>query len=296
METIAQRDYEEKAQQRLKAFDALEDLVRNPESVDIGLDVAAEKEKAELDLQRADLLNRLSAMTGYPFAVYDGAEMPGAAGFVLTNGEKTIYIAEHVLDDPNFADHVAKHEAYHLNTMLVLPVAPDFGEEHFKTLDNYLPETFKNNTFYLEGFNEWLTANNDEQGVEVTAYGPNVKAAQHLEALAVSATGESLMSKFKAGDYHGFAETLKITTDRLMLHEALQRAEVTESEKLSLRLNIKAHKDPINSSEKADLAVDNWVSAVKASKIKKALLSGDSELLASLVKEVKEPHPQLLVA
>lgn len=280
METIAHRDYVKNAENNYDLANQLAELARSPESFEGGLtlaEIAEVKKEAEAQMRRANLIERLSGMTGFDFAVYDATEMPETAGFVKTNGEQTIYISNQTLDNPTFADHVAKHEAYHLKTMLVLPVETGFTNEYFATLDRYLPKSFKENEFYLEGFNEWLTANNDEQGVEVTAYGPNVKAAQQLEALARSATGESLMGKFETGDYHGFARVLKTTTDRLMLHEALVRTDLSESEKKSLAVNVKICTEPIDSSEKADLVVDNWISTIKAQAVKKALLSSDSD-------------------
>ncbi|NCP67437.1 hypothetical protein GW756_02040 [bacterium] len=283
MEAVKQPDYRERAEQTYEAVQALLKLSQNPEIKELGLDLEAEKNKAERGLRRAQLLTKLKDATGFNFAVYEGSLMPGAAGFVKTNGEQTIYIAEHTLDEPAFADHVAKHEAYHLKTMLFLPVETDFSAEHFLALNLYLPEKFENNEFYLEGFNEWLTANHDEQGEEVTAYGAHVAAAKQLEALAYGATGESLMNCFETGDSLGFARILKTTTDRLMLHEALEAGEYEDSEKAALRPFIKLYPEPVASPEKAEVIIESWSAKMKADKLKELLLNGEMDELKETI-------------
>ncbi len=274
MESLNHRHYREKAEGRVSAFEALADLANHPEAREIGLDIKAEQAEAERDLARADLLDRLARMTGFPFAVYAGHEMPGAAAFVKTNGEKIIYIADHVLDDPDFADHVAKHEAFHLKTLLILPVETDFTPTHFETLNRYLPETFKNNVFYLEGLNEWLTSLNDNLDESVTAYSSNVAAAKQLEALAFGATGESLMEAFKTGNGHNFARVLKTTTDRLMLHEALETGDYTDFEKARLKTYIKLYPEPVNGPEKAELIIETWQAKLTADALKAQIRNG----------------------
>jgi hypothetical protein len=283
MEAIKHPDYVASAEQTHEVVQALLKLAQNPEIKELGLDLELEKQEAEKHLRRAKLLTKLKEMTGFDFAVYDGAEMPGAAGFVKTNGEQTIYIAESVLDTPAFADHVAKHEAYHLKTMLVLPVTPDFSGDHFSTLNKYTPEAFENNAFYLEGFNEWLTANHDEQDESVTAYGPNVDAAKHLDALAYGATNKSLMDCFESGQYQGFAQILKSTVDRLMLYEAVAEGDYDADEKAALKPFIKLYSDPVASPEKADVIIESWSAKLKADTLKELLLDDEIETLNEMI-------------
>ncbi len=289
MEAVKHHDYNERAEQTYEAVQALLKLVQNPETRALDLDLETEKKNAETNLKRAKLLTNLKERAGFNFAVYDSAEMPGAAGFVKTNGEKTIYIAEQVLDDPAFADHVAKHEAFHLKTMFVLPLDPTFSQDHFSTLNHYLPKDFENNEFYLEGFNEWLTANNDEQDESATAYGLNVAAAKQLEALGYSATGDSLMEAFKTGNYKSFARILKTTTDRLMLYEALETGEYSDTEKDQLKPYLKLYPESVASPEKAAIIIESWNAKLKAEKLKQ-LLSKDR--FADLTGEIAAQQAQ----
>jgi len=296
METTKHRDYIDQAEDHRDLLQELIALAKNPESVDLGLDLEAEKKEAEAHFRRSQVLTKLKDLTGFDFAVYDASQMPGAAGFVKTNGEQTIYISDQTLDNPAFADHVAKHEAYHLRTMLVLPVETDFTAEHFDTLDHYLPTSFTENQFYLEGFNEALTAKNDEQDESVTAYGLNVAAAKQLEALALSATGKSLMMAFETGNHQAFAKILKVTTDRLMLHEALEAGDYDSEHKASLKQTLKKHEEPVSNPEKAAVIVEAWDAPLKAEKLKTLLQNDDNGAIKSLIETQLETEKKLALA
>lgn len=265
METYNHVDYIKNAQDT-------HELLLDPE-VSEELEPAARQEIQKV-WRRAQLLRKLVQVTGYPFEVYDGVDMPNAAGFVVP-GKKTVHIAEHVLDNPKFAEHVSEHEADHLRTMLVLPVDTDFTQEHFNTLARFLPVRFEENTFYLEGFNEALTRSKKGEGNRATAYDQNVRAAYHLESLAFSATGESLMNAFKQGAYDDFSRILKQATDRLMLYESLKDSEAPDTEYRHLLPSIKNCDEPVGSPQKADVMVDVFWSRLKAERMKSAIKKGD---------------------
>lgn len=176
----------------------------------------------ELHVLQAENLKKVVATYGEQKVFRDGPE--NVAGMVYPDELKP-YISLDVLSDLELSKHVAEHEGIHVATKSFIHDYPKditVFEGQYDALDEALQAVgvAKDGIQWVEGFTEGLAQRRLRDGHQ-GAYGPDVRAAEKLDALCLEKTGHSLFDAFEKDDRPLFTLLLRRLGGVLLLEKAV---------------------------------------------------------------------------